>query len=324
MSDSRSKMSGPARRKLLGAIGAGAVALSLPALFRGSTMGGAVAPTGRQLRTVRPGHLVIAATGDMPMFALRDGKPIGADAEMADRICRRLGLTMTIEVMEWAACLASVTSGRADIVGGNTAWTEKRARVMLMTDEVYFTGNYVAMKADLPFKDEIRIEDFKGYSVGSGSGFSMVPDLRRIPGIRDLKLYDTIDATLRDVVAGRLDFAVLDAPIVDYIIGINAGWGLKQVRIVRNPDYPIIGRPQHSIWGMSPTNPQLFDAVNAGVDWLWRTGQVAEILPKYGMSDPGYVERPAVSPRTGIDRDPSGRPIGPFAHPVTDYSGLFL
>jgi polar amino acid transport system substrate-binding protein len=230
---------------------------------------------------------------------------------------------MTIEVMEWAACLASVTSGRADCVGGNTAWTEKRSRVMLMTDEVYFTGNYVAMKADKPFTDQIRIEDFRGYSVGSGSGFSMVSDLRRIPGIRALKLYDTIDATLRDVVAGRLDFAVLDAPIVDYIIGINADWGLKQVKIARNGDYPIIGRPQHSIWGMSPTNPQLYDAVNAGVGWLWRTGQVAEILPRYGMSDPAYLERPADSPRIGFDRDHNGNPIGPFAHSVTDYSDLF-
>jgi len=323
MTEPRFALSGASRRKLLGAVGVSVVGLSLPALFRGGPMAVSAAPIGRELRTVRPGRLVVAATGDMPMFALRDGKPIGADAEMMARICDSLGLKMQIEVMEWAACLASVTSGRADCVGGNTAWTEKRSRVMLMTDEVYFTGNYAAMKADKPFGGEIRIEDFKGYSVGSGSGFSMVPDLRRIPGISQLKLYDTIDATLRDVVAGRLDFAVLDAPIVDYVIGLNRGWGLKQVRIARNPDYPIIGRPQHSIWGMSPTNHQLYDAVNAGIAWLWRTGQVADILRRYGMSDPGYLERPVDSPRVGFDRDEKGRLTGPFAHPITDYSNLF-
>ncbi|RYE01856.1 MAG: amino acid ABC transporter substrate-binding protein [Sphingomonadales bacterium] len=321
MKVSNNKPSGASRRKMLGAAAAGVVALSLPALFRKPSVGGALGAEG--FRTVRPGELVVAATGDMPMFALREGKAIGADAEMLDRIARRLGLKLTIDVMEWAACLASVTSGRADIVGGNTAWTPKRAMVMPMTDEVYFTGNYAAMKQDRPFTGSIRIEDFRGQTIGSGSGFSMVPDLRRIEGIRGLKLYDTIDATLRDVVAGRLDIAVLDAPIVDYVMRMNPDWGLKQVPIVQNPDFPIIGRPQHSIWGMSPDNPRLFDAVNTGIEWLWRTGQVREILAKYGMSDPLYLQRPAVSPRTGIDRDEQGRVIGPFAHPHTDFSALF-
>lgn len=317
-------LSGAERRKVLGLIAAGVVGLSLPALFRGPDGAGSAAPGTGRLRTVRPGHLVVAATGDMPMFALRNGEPIGADAEMMQRICKRLGLKLSIDIMEWAACLASVTSGRADVVGGNTAWTEKRAQVMLMTDEVYFTGNYAAVRQEMPFGDRIRIGEFRGYSIGSGSGFSMVPDLRRVPGVTQLKLYDTIDATLRDVVAGRLDIAVLDAPIVDYVIGMNPDWGLRQIPIVPNPDYPIIGRPQHSIWGMSPDNPELFDALNYGIEWLWRTGQVAEILPKYGMSDPGYITRPETSPRVGVDRDEQGRPIGPFAHPVTDYSGLFV
>ena len=58
----------------------------------------------------------------------------------------------------------------------------------------------------------------KGRSIGTVTGFTIVPEMKKVPGTTDVKLYDTSDACIRDVVAGRLDFAMLDAPTVDYMI----------------------------------------------------------------------------------------------------------
>ena len=53
-----------------------------------------------------------------------------------------------------------------------------------------------------------------------------------------MKLYDNSDGCVRDVVAGRLDFAMLDAPTVDYMILQEPGLGLKQVPMVQDEAFP--------------------------------------------------------------------------------------
>ena len=58
----------------------------------------------------------------------------------------------------------------------------------------------------------------KGRIIGTVTGFTIVPEMKKVPGTTEVKLYDNCDGCMRDVVAGRLDFAVLDAPLVDYMI----------------------------------------------------------------------------------------------------------
>jgi len=307
---------------LLGAMAGGAVLLTAPVLFQGGG-GASGAPSANGLRTVRPGKLTVASIGEMPLFAVRDGVPIGVEAEMMRRICKRLDLELVLDVMEWSACLASVPSGRADCVGGNMAWTDKRAASMLITDAVYYSAIFAMMRQDQPFHESIAISDLAGHSVGTVSGFSYVPDLRRVPGTREVKLYDTTDATVRDVIAGRLDFAFLDAPIIDYMIQQNSGWGLKQVPLAANRSYPILGEKQHTVWGLGGQNFALFDAVNQGIAWLKRTGQTQEILREYGLTNPAYLEAPTTNIRLGFDRDERGAVIGRFAHAATDRARPF-
>ena len=50
-----------------------------------------------------------------------------------------------------------------------------------------------------------------------------MPELKSVPGIGEVKLYDTSDGVMRDVVAGRLDMAMLDPP-----------WCIRASRSIRN------------------------------------------------------------------------------------------
>jgi ABC-type amino acid transport substrate-binding protein len=288
------------RRKVLAAIGAGVTALSVPALFRGSFKAQS-APSG-ELRTVRPGYFTVATIGEMPLFSMRDNEVVGVEAEMIQRIVERYGLKLAIDVMEWSACLASVPSGRADCVGGNMGWTVKRSRAMLLTDPVYYTPVFVVMHEDKPFTDMISIADLADSRVGTVSGFSFVEDLRRVPDTREVKLYDTTDAAVRDLIAKRLDYAFLDAPILDYLIQVNNSWPLKQVPVKPDEQYPIIGRTQQKVWGLNMANRPLFDMINEGIAWLWETGQIAELMHKYGLTHPHYLKRPIFDARIGVDR----------------------
>jgi ABC-type amino acid transport substrate-binding protein len=273
-------------------------------------------------KTVEPGILTLANSNEMPMIAMEDGKLIGSDAEIIATIAAKLGLGVKSAQMEWSATVQSVKSGRADVMLGNMGWTPARAQALLITDAIYYAGTFVCMKKDKPF-NSFSVNDAKGHSIGTVTGFTIVPEMKKLPGVGEVKLYDNSDGCVRDVVAGRLDFAVLDAPLVDYMILKNPDWNLKQVPIAPDPAFPQLTGKQHTVMGMNQQNFDLFDAVNAGVKWLWKTKQNAVLMQKYGIGNPDYLVPPEKNPRIGVDRDADDNVIGPGAHPTKDFSSLF-
>src|SRR6476660_8532195 len=287
----------------------------------GSMRRGAAAATA--FKTVEPGVLTIANSNEMPMIAMEDGKLIGSDAEIIATIAKKLGLGVKSAQMEWSATVQSVKSGRADIMLGNMGWTPARAQALLITDAIYYAGAFVCMKQDKPFTTIFSVNDVKGRSIGTVTGFTIVPEMKKLPGVGEVKLYDNSDGCVRDVVAGRLDFAVRDAPLVDYMILKNPDWNLKQVPIAPDSAFPQLTGKQHTVMGMNQQNFDLFDAVNAGVKWLWKTKQNAVLMQKYGIGNPDYLVPPEKNPRIGVDRDAAGNVIGPGAHQTKDFSSLF-
>jgi ABC-type amino acid transport substrate-binding protein len=273
-------------------------------------------------KTVEPGILTLANSNEMPMIAMEDGKLVGSDAEIIATIAAKLGLGVKSAQMEWSATVQSVKSGRADVMLGNMGWTPARAQALLITDAIYYAGTFVCMKKDKPF-NSFSVNDAKGHSIGTVTGFTIVPEMKKLPGVGEVKLYDNSDGCVRDVVAGRLDFAVLDAPLVDYMILKNPDWNLKQVPIAPDPAFPQLTGKQHTVMGMNQQNFDLFDAVNAGVKWLWKTKQNAVLMQKYGIGNPDYLVPPEKNPRIGVDRDADDNVIGPGAHPTKDFSSLF-
>lgn len=319
-------MSGPritiemSRRSLLrgtAGLGAGALATSL----FGSHARAAAAP---KFKTVEDGFITIAMSGTMPVTGLKDGKIMGSDAEMIVAIASHLGLEAKPAIMAWSATIEAIRSGRADIMCGDMGWSKARANAMLLTDAIYYDGNFVTMKKDKPFTDVIDVNAMGGHSVGTGQGYSYVPDIKKIPNIGAVKLYDNVDGCVRDVLAGRIDFAVLDSMTVDYLLLQDPSVDLKLVPIKPNSQYPNLSGKGRAVMGMNLENPDLFDAVNAGVKWLWASKTNGKLLAKNGMTSPDYLVAPtSADPRIGVDRDDKGDILGPAAHKPKDFSALF-
>ena len=289
-------------------------------LFATTARRAVAAPT---FKTVKPGVITIANSGEMPMITVEDGKLIGSDAEIVAAIAQKLGLGVESAQMEWSATVQSVKSGRADIMVGNMGWTPARAAALLITDAIYYAGAFVCMKKDLPFTSAITIADIKGRSIGTVNGFTIVPEMKKIPGTTEVKLYDNSDGCVRDVVAGRLDFAVLDGPLVDYMILKNPNWNLKQIALTSDASYPQLTSKQQTVMGMNQENHDLFDAFNAGVKWMWASKENAALMQKYGIGNPDYLVAPDKNLRVGVDRDAAGGVTGPGAHAPKDFSALF-
>ncbi|ALP68565.1 substrate-binding periplasmic protein [Paraburkholderia caribensis] len=310
-----SKCNSLARRSFLARATAMTLGGALPGLVRATSL--------PSLKPVVPGVLTIAMDGDMPCTGIKDGKIIGADGEMISLVANRLGLVPKPALMDWASTIESVRTGRADVTLGNMGWTAARAQIVALTDALYFTAHYVLTRSNMLSVEKVGLADLRGHSVGTLTGVTIVGELKRIPGTTDVKLYDTSDACIADVRAGRLDFAFLDGPIVGYMIQQNPTWNLKLIPITPFDGFKVLGTKQYSVIGMNGENPDLFDAVNAGVKWLWRTKENTRILQKYGMTSSTYLVPPTSNPRVGIDRDGNDAVSGRWAHNVKDFSASF-
>src|ERR1700712_4134328 len=161
----------------------GGGALLATAGLRGSSAG----ETGT-LRTVDQGALTIACSGEMPMTNVRNGKLIGVAGDMVSLIADRLALKPITSLMDWSATIESVRGGRADIVLGNMGWTPQRSQVLLLTDAVHYAGMYALMRQDQRVTGTISLDDFKGHVLGTVQGFTIVADLKNVPGATSVKL----------------------------------------------------------------------------------------------------------------------------------------
>lgn len=261
------------------------------------TYGTAVA----EVKTIEAGKLHIAMNGDMPMTQLKDGALSGTDGELMIYIAKKLGLEPVVHQMDWAAEIEATKQGKVDVMHGAMGWIEPRTKIMNLTDPIYYFGTLLAQKSANNYHS---FEDMKGRSVGTVTGFTLVPELKSVEGIGEVKLYDTSDGVLQDLVAGRLDMAILDPPLVQWGIVQHPEWDLKQVPLDPLPDkYPIMSTKYSVIFGVNKEQPELAAAISKIIaEDIWPNCINVKTMANYGMGDKSWFVPPESDPRAGVDR----------------------
>ncbi len=274
-------------------IGSAVLALSLTAV---DTKAGPPA-------TSEAGKLNVALNGDMPMTGLdENGGLIGTDGGLMVLIAGRLGLEVVPHMMDWSAEIQSTKQGKVDIMHGAMGWIESRSKVMLLSDPIYYFGTLATMKKE---NNWTTFADMKGRIVATVSGFTLVPELKSVEGIGEVKLYDTTDGALRDVIAGRVDMAILDPPLIQLAINQNPDWNLHQIPIDPEPGkYPIMSQKYNVIFGINPDLKELHDRVNEEIAKIWAECANVKIMAEYGLSDKSWFNPPPADEnlRVGVDR----------------------
>jgi polar amino acid transport system substrate-binding protein len=264
------------------------------------TLGLSVSAQAEPPPTVEPGKLTVAFTGDMPMTSWKDGKLIGTDGGLLAAFAERLGLEIVPAQMEWSATIQSVNQRKVDVMLGAMNWSKERADILAITDPIYYLSAMLVQKEENNFQST---EDMAGHTVGTVNGYAVVPELKNVEGITELKLYDTADAVLRDVVAGRLDMAILDPPSIQLAIKEHPEWGIKQMVIKADTaKYPVMGGRLHMVLGVSKENPELLDALNKEIRTAWETCENVKNFALYGMNQATWFDPPTENIRAGADR----------------------
>lgn len=267
----------------------------------------------QELDTIEPGRLIVGFNGDMPMTTLADGQLAGSDGKMLVKIATDLGLEIVPMQADWASVIESTTSGRNDVMLGAMGWTVERSEVMTITDPIYYFGTLLAQKTENNYS---TFADMEGRRVGTVTGFTLVPELKEVPGIGEVRLYDTSDGVMRDLVAGRLDMAILDPPLVELAISEHPEWELHQVELEPDPAFPIMSTKYNVVMGVRQEATALADALNAGIADLWATCQNQAFMAEYGVTNASFFIPPDPSPRIGVDREEGW--VSPTLNPECD------
>ena len=283
------------KRRAVCALAAAALSVSL--------IGGQAAA--EELELVEPGVLTVAFNGDMPGTGWQDGKLIGIDGTLMMWVANELGLKVKPALMEWAAEIASVKARRVDIMHGMMGWTEARTKVIAISDPIYYGGANLTQKKG---KSWSTIQDMRDNSIATIQGFGWIPDLKKINP--DLKLYDTSDQAVRDLLAGRYDILLADPPLIKWVIEKNPDWDIHAVplKAEHDPELPVITAKWNMVFGMSQEAPNLVKAVNAAIKSMWESCKNFEVAKEYGFGDPFWFEPPAVRQRQGVDRPDDWQP----------------
>ncbi len=249
--------------------------------------------------TIEKDQLTIAFTGDMPGTGYQDGRMVGYDGEILQRIADALGLKVKPALMEWSGTIASVQAKRVDVMAGTMGWTEQRSRVMTLSDPIHYFKNGITQSNKT---DWSHLKDLEGRKVGTITGFSFIPELRKIPGLQ-LTMYDTSDAAVRDLLAGRVDAVIGDPPVMQYAISRNPLWRLRFNAFAdANPDFPLLTGLGQVVFGLNKDNPELARAVNAEIARLWQRCDMKKIGTTYGLVQDVWYAPVGRNFRAGVDR----------------------
>ncbi|MEB0058262.1 ABC transporter substrate-binding protein [Variovorax sp. LG9.2] len=249
--------------------------------------------------TVDKDKLTIAFTGDMPGTGYQDGKMIGYDGEILQRVADALKLQVKPALMEWSGTIASVQTKRVDVMAGTMGWTEQRSKIMTLSDPIHYFKNGIMQSTKTNWS---TLKDLEGKKVGTITGFSFIPELRKINGLQ-LSQYDTSDAAVRDMLAGRIDAVIGDPPVVQYAISRNPQWSLRFNAFTdTNPDFPLLTGLGQVVFGLNKDNPELAASVNTEIAKLWEKCDIKKIGARYGLVQDVWYVPEGKNLRAGVDR----------------------
>ena len=178
-------------------------------------------------------------------------------------------------------------------------WTEQRSKIMALSDPIHYFKNGITQ---LDKNDWSSLKDLEGKKVGTITGFSFIPEMRRIKGLQ-VALYDTSDAAVRDLLAGRIDAVIGDPPVMQYAISRNPQWKLKFNAFTDNsPEFPLLTGLGQVVFGLNKDNPELVKAVNAEIAKLWGSCELRRIGKTYGLVQDVWFVPAGQNSRAGVDR----------------------
>jgi len=206
---------------------------------RRSALAAPLAIAGSAMAQTPPQRLRIGfAVGYAPFSEIgTDGQLKGFEVEVAEALCRHMGLQVTPVILDFDGLIAALQSRKIDAILASMSITPQRQQLIAFSSPYYFSPVRMVMRTDARL--EATPAGLKGRRIGVERGTIHERFLAEQFKGSQVMRYATQDQVFLDLKAGRLDATLVDAVIAQFGFLNHAegrGFGFK------GPDF---GRDEH-------------------------------------------------------------------------------
>ena len=222
-----------------------------------------------EVTTVTEGVLTMGTNAAFPPYEYYEGDTVvGIDAEIAQAIAEKLGLSLEIVDMDFNSIITAVQSGKVDVgIAGMTVEPDRLENVDF-TDS-YATGVQVVIVTE--DSDIASVDDLEGKLIGAQEGTTGWSYCSEDYGDDMVIPYTNGATAVQALLDGKVDCVVIDQqPALSFV---EANEGLK----ILETEYAV---EDYAI-AVSKDNTALRDAINTALNELIEDGTVQGILDKY-------------------------------------------
>ena len=174
------------------------------------------------------GELVLGLDDSFPPMGYSDSKTgeiVGFDIDLAEEVCKRLGVKLVKQPISWDAKEIELSSKNIDVIWNGMSVTDERIENMFLSKPYIANAQVIIVAEDSPIKTKA---DLKGKKVGLQKGSSaldaVTADTETYNAIMDggeIVQFDENLTAYLDLKAGRVDAFVVDKVVGEYIIKNN-------------------------------------------------------------------------------------------------------
>ena len=224
---------------------------------------------GKKFNNPKKGDELIMATNAYfePYEYYEGDAVVGIDAEIAQAIADKMGMTLKIEDMEFDSIIAAVNSGKAHIGVAGMTVTEDRLENVDFSDS-YTTATQVIMVQE---GSEIAgADDLEGKKVGvqlGTTGDIFAADIKDV----QLEQYNKGMDAVQALANGMIDAVIIDNEPAKQFVAKAEGLTILEEEFVTE-EYAI---------AVAKGNEELLDDINKALDAIIADGTVKGIVDKY-------------------------------------------
>ncbi|WP_455823804.1 transporter substrate-binding domain-containing protein [Pseudomonas graminis] len=164
---------------------------------------------------VRRGVLKVGTTPNYVPFEMKDkqGRIVGFEIDLLQAMSRALGVELELVTVPYTQLLPGLLANQFDLIGSGMTVTQERNLKLNFSDAFIVVGQTVLLHPSLAGKvSSIEDLDQAGYRIAATEGTTGETAARRFLGAARLSRFASSEEGVRQVVEGKADAFIHDAP----------------------------------------------------------------------------------------------------------------
>ncbi|ANG98730.1 hypothetical protein A8A54_19170 [Brucella pseudogrignonensis] len=195
--------------------------------------------------------------------------------DIANEVAKRGSFEFDLQTVDFSSLVPALQSNRIDIITSSFSITDARKQVVDFAIPIYSFHQGLLVAPGNP-KNLVAYEDLKNAKIGTNIGNSAITAGRKY-GIQ-FEQYSSIQDAMRDLSLGRLDAAMVDMPIADWIMSSNPDMKLSWVEGFKPFETELY------TFSVRKGDQQLLDRINPILEEIKSDGTLANLIKKWNIS----------------------------------------